>query len=213
MARRDDATDARDATDAKDAMVAGGAAGARFVLASASPRRRELLASAGLTFDVIPADADETLPDAPPERAAVTLARRKADKVATRTTLPVLAADTLVVAADGGVLGKPASASEAAAMLRRLSGTTQRVVTGVCLRLPSGRTREAAVVTEVDMRRLSDAEIESYASSGEPFGKAGAYAIQETADRFVTAVRGSRTNVVGLPVDETLAMLREEAGP
>lgn len=184
--------------------------GARFVLASASPRRRALLAEAGARFDVLPADADETLPDSPPPDAATELARRKASIVAVRTELPVLGADTLVVAADGGVLGKPASSSDAVSMLRRLAGTTQRVVTGVCLRMPGGRCREAAVTTEVVMRPMTRVEMEEYASSGEPFGKAGAYAIQESGDRFVTAVRGSRTNVVGLPMECVAEMLRSE---
>lgn len=186
--------------------------GVRLVLASASPRRRELLSSLGVPFDVVASDADESIaPGEPPERAAQSLALRKARTVATRVAGPVLAADTLVVAADGGVLGKPCSATEAEAMLRRLSGTTHRVVTGVCL-LGSDRSaapRVAADVTRVTMRTLGADEISAYAASGEPFGKAGGYAIQETGDRFVTAVDGSWSNVVGLPLEVVGAWLRD----
>jgi septum formation protein len=161
---------------------------------------------------VDPADADETLPaGAAPEEAACVLAERKARVVAARTRLPVLAADTLVVAADGGILGKPAGTTEARAMLRRLAGTEQRVVTGVCLAQDGARRlRTEAAVTKVRMRAMSDAEIEEYAASGEPYGKAGGYAIQETADRYVASVEGSRTNVVGLPVETVERLLREE---
>ena len=160
----------------------------------------------------MPADADETLPPGlAPGEASTVLAERKARLVADRTELPVLAADTLVVAADGGVLGKPASASEALAMLRRLSGTTHRVITGVtCLaRRRSDPARSAAAVTRVTMRPLRDEEARAYAASGEPFGKAGAYAIQEKGDRFVTRVEGSWSNVVGLPLEIVGPMLRE----
>lgn len=181
-----------------------------FVLASASPRRRELLAGAGVAFRVDPADADESIPPGtPPEQAAVDLALRKARIVRERTDLPVLAADTLVVAADGGVLGKPAGTEEALSMLRRLSGTTHRVLTGVALLTPRGE-RTACDVTFVTMRPVTEAEAVAYAASGEPFGKAGGYAIQETGDRFVTEVRGSWSNVVGLPVEVVVPWLREE---
>lgn len=185
------------------------------MLASASPRRRELLSTLGLPFAVDPADADETLPAAlPPEEAACVLAERKARVVAARTGLPVLAADTLVVAADGGVLGKPASASEAAAMLRRLSGTRHRVVTGVCLLggaggPGAGAPRTRADVTHVTMRVLREDEVLAYAGSGEPFGKAGGYAIQERGDRFVIGVEGSWSNVVGLPLEVVTGLLRD----
>jgi septum formation protein len=183
----------------------------RLVLASASPRRRELLAELGVPFLVDPADVDETprAGDAA-EEVARDLARRKALAVAARTDLPVLAADTLVVAADGGLLGKPAGAADARAMLRRLSGTTHQVLTGVCLvAARGGAIRDALGVTGVTMRPLADAEIEAYASSGEPYGKAGGYAIQERGDRFVTRVDGSWSNVVGLPMELVRDLLRD----
>ncbi len=182
------------------------------MLASASPRRRELLSQIRARFRVDAADVDETiLPGTPARDAAVALALKKAQTVSARASVPVLAADTIVVAADGGILGKPASTSEAAAMLRRLSGTTHHVVTGVCLAFPGGRAPRTAIgVTAVTMRPLSDTEILGYAASGEPFGKAGGYAIQEKGDRFVTSVAGSWSNVVGLPLEIVEPMLREE---
>lgn len=181
------------------------------MLASASPRRRELLSGLGLPFTVEPAHADESIaPGTPPERAARDLARRKAAIVAARTALPVLAADTLVVAADGGILGKPSGTAEARSMLARLAGTTHRVLTGVCLATDGGRSlRDDVDVTCVTMRRLAESEIEAYAASGEPFGKAGGYAIQEEGDRFVTHVDGSWSNVVGLPMELVTRILRE----
>ena len=190
-----------------------GSDSARYVLASASPRRRELLSTLGIPFSVEPSGADETLAARlPPEEAACDLASRKAAAVAVRTELPVLAADTLVVAADGRILGKPASASEAETMLRQLSGTTHRVVTGVALvpRRRAAGTRTRAATTLVTMRALTDGEIRAYAASGEPFGKAGGYAIQEEAEEFVVRLEGSRTNVVGLPLEVVTPLLREE---
>lgn len=183
-----------------------------FVLASASPRRRELLSGLRARFRVDAADVDETIPPGTPApEAAVALALKKAQTVAARSALPVLAADTIVVAADGGILGKPSCLSEAAGMLRRLSGTTHHVMTGVCLAFPGGRAPQTAIgVTSVTMRPLSDDEIVGYAASGEPFGKAGGYAIQEKGDRFVTSVAGSWSNVVGLPLEIVEPMLRAE---
>jgi septum formation protein len=180
-----------------------------LVLASASPRRRALLRELGLPFAVLPSDADETLPrDVSPERGAELLAERKARTVALRTPLPVLGADTLVVAADGEVLGKPSDAADAARMLRKLSGTAHRVVTGVALALAGGR-RVATdhAVTHVTMRPLSEAEVEAYAGSGEGLGKAGGYALQETGERFVVALDGSWSNVVGLPLGAVRRLL------
>ena len=142
------------------------------------------------------------------------LARRKARAVAARRGdgVPVLGADTLVVNAAGRVLGKPVDGAEARAMLRSLAGTTQLVITGVCV----FTTREEivdAVVTRVTMRDMTDDEIDAYVASGEPFGKAGGYAIQETGDRFVTGVDGSWSNVVGLPLERLTEILGELSLP
>jgi septum formation protein len=184
-----------------------------LILASASPRRRELLARVGIDVEVVPADVDETSPPGEPAAAcAVRLAGSKAHAVASRAPGRwVLAADT-VVEIDGDLLAKPADPAEAAVMLRRLSGRTHRVVTGFALVGPSGAAPVLrAVTTEVDLRHIADRDVAGYVASGEWRGKAGGYAVQGIAAAFVVAIRGSITNVVGLPLAEVLVEL-ERAG-
>lgn len=180
-----------------------------LVLASASPRRRELLSRLGVPFEVVTSGADESAPaGVPPDEVARLVARRKAESVARTRDDAVLGADTIVVASDGEILGKPADAADARRILRKLSGTTHRVVTGVCLATERGtRFETGSDSTSVTMRPLTDAEIEAYVASGESYDKAGAYAIQETGDRFVVSVDGSFTNVVGLPLELVGTML------
>ncbi|HUS93284.1 MAG TPA: Maf family protein [Phycisphaerae bacterium] len=175
-----------------------------LVLASSSPRRRQLLADAGLSFDVVPppfGEPEELPEDLTPTRRAEALAYFKARAVAEcRPEACVLGADT-IVAADGRVLGKPADRADAERMLRGLSGTRHAVITGVALLMPCGRRLIASETTYVTMRPMTEQEIADYLASGEWIGKAGAYAIQETADRFVVGLEGSFSNVVGLPVE------------
>ena len=177
-----------------------------LVLASASPRRRRLLEEAGFAALVEPVEADETPPPGGgPEETAVVLAERKRDLwLATRARgrrAVVLAADTVVAAADGELLAKPRDARDARRMLRKLAGSEHRVVTGVAVALaPEGLKAAGCQVTGVTMRPLAEQEIEDYVRSGEGFGKAGGYAIQETADRFVRRIDGDFDNVVGLPL-------------
>jgi septum formation protein len=181
-----------------------------LVLASASPRRAELLRAAGIAFEVAAANIDESiLPGETPEGHVRRLAAAKAGAVADGR--PVLGADTVVVV-DGAVLGKPVDTDDARRMLRLLSGRTHQVLTGVCLGLPTSATSLGGAaasgfswttdvaITTVEFAPLSDREIEWYVASGEPMDKAGAYAIQGLAARFVTRVDGSYSNVVGLPV-------------
>lgn len=180
---------------------------ARIVLASASPRRRELLRAAGVAFDVDVADVDESFDETiAPESAARLLAERKARAVAARNGgRIVLAADTIVALEVGGrwqFLGKAADDAEARSMLALLSSSRHQVVTGVCA---LNVDRDAAVVdvecTWVTMRVISTQEIDAYVASGEWRDKAGGYAIQESADRFVVKLEGGGLdNVVGLPV-------------
>ncbi|MBI4886820.1 MAG: septum formation inhibitor Maf [Acidobacteria bacterium] len=174
----------------------------RLILASASPRRAELLRAAGIAFDVMPAGVDEALlPGETPEEHVRRLAGAKARAVAARAGgRPVLAADTVVVVGDQ-ILGKPEGDDDARRMLRLLSGRAHDVLTGVTLvwGVPEACLSEVATTT-VEFGPLSEAEIGWYVASGEPADKAGAYAIQGLASRFVTRIEGSYSNVVGLPV-------------
>ncbi len=176
-----------------------------LILASASPRRRELLRRAGLRFRVRPSHADETaLPGETPRRHVRRLAQEKARAV-WRPGEYVLGADTIVVI-DNRILGKPRDARDAARMLRLLSGRSHRVLTGVCLLTPAGARTEVAE-TRVWFRRLTRREIAEYVASGEPLDKAGAYAIQGLASRFVERIDGCYANVVGLPVARVYGLL------
>jgi len=179
----------------------------QLVLASASPRRRELLGQLGLVFEVSAADIDET-PRAGEAAGAyvLRLAQEKARTVATRRPGTwVLAADT-TVALDDALLGKPHDATEARRMLGLLSGRTHEVHTGVSLAGP-GAEHATVVSTRVTFRTLSPEEITWYAATGEPLDKAGSYAIQGKGGFLVASVEGSPTNVIGLPLGETLELL------
>jgi septum formation protein len=182
-----------------------------LLLASASPRRAELLAAAGFVFDVAPADVDETpLPDEAPRGYALRVARDKAEAASAgcrKSGSVVIAADTVVVA-EGEILGKPADDADARRMLKRLSGAVHSVFTAVVL---SGDGREVSDVieTRVHLLPLSDNEIDWYIGTGEPEGKAGAYAIQGRAARFIDWIDGSWSNVVGLPVATVYRLLKE----
>jgi septum formation protein len=183
-----------------------------LILASASPRRQELLHSAGISFVVQAADIDETpLAGEAARECAERLAREKALAVwRVRPQDTVLGADTIVVV-DEVILGKPADAEDAVRMLRLLSGRAHQVITGVCLVGPSGsgEPRTASQTTIVTVNELSDAEIREYVATGEPMDKAGAYAIQGRASRWIPRIEGDYSNVVGLPVALVYAMLRE----
>lgn len=182
----------------------------RLVLASASPRRLELLAQIGIEpKSVSPADIDETpLPRELPGPLAKRLAGEKAAAAARLHPQEwILSADT-VVGIGRRVLGKPEDAAEARRFLGMLSGRRHRVYGGVCVRTPEGRFVTRLVTTAVAMKRLEGHELDEYAASGEWRGKAGGYAIQGRAGAFVTAINGSYFNVVGLPLYETLSLLR-----
>jgi septum formation protein len=181
----------------------------RLVLASSSPRRRELLVAAGFVFDVRTAPISERRrPDEPPEDYVVRLATEKAAAVAARlVNRPVLGADTVVVV-DETVLGKPVGPADAIRMLQRLSGREHEVLTGIAV-FWGKRRRTAVERTRVWFSALDDAEIRAYVDSGEPMDKAGAYAIQGRASRFIPRIDGSYTNVVGLPVAAVTAVLKE----
>lgn len=208
-----------------------------LILASASPRRQELLRSAGIPFTVQPADVDETpLPRESARDCAERLAREKAVTVwKSRPRDLVLGADTVVVVGEK-ILGKPVDAEDAARMLRMLSEKEHQVITGVCLvsqgtrdqgsgisesrprasnerpEIGNCEVRTASETTLVTMSELSDKEIREYVATGEPMDKAGAYAIQGMASRWIPRIEGDYSNVVGLPVALVFRMLRERQG-
>ena len=183
----------------------------RLILASASPRRRELLRNAGFEFDVLASHIVENIQRGErPEEFARRAAREKAMQIAASSPRGsfVLGADTVVVI-DGETLGKPSDLEDAARMLRLLSGRTHQVHTGICLvRAPDEIEALQHATTLVTFRELDEEEIRHYVESGEPLDKAGAYAVQGLASRFVTRISGCYSNVVGLPVARVYGIIR-----
>jgi len=198
-----------------------------LVLASGSPRRSEILGEAGIPFEVIVSGVDElTRPGERPEDLALRLASEKCLDVATRLPAdpprPVLGADTIVVSVDNEVLGKPNNEAHAARLLAKIVGTTHRVMTGVAVAWTDGRslrtpdsdpsgTLTCLGTSLVTMRSATSEELVEYVAVGESLDKAGGYALQGEGARFILGVEGSRTNVIGLPIDETRELL-EQAG-
>ncbi len=182
-----------------------------LILASASPRRRELLHQAGFVFEAQATDVDETpQPGEDPVALAIRLARAKVEALPRAENTAILGADTVVVAPSGELLGKPSGPEDAARMLVLLAGATHRVITGVCVgtgQATEARTEVAAALTYVTVHTLHPSEIAAYVATGEPMGKAGAYAIQGRAARWIPQIQGDYANVVGLPLALTTAML------
>lgn len=189
--------------------MSGRHVGPALVLASASPRRAELLGSLGLTFDVRAADIDETVrPGEDPSAYVERVARDKAAAVVTAEPgALVVAADTTVVL-DGRILAKPTDVDDARLMLRSLAGRTHTVLTAV-VAAHDGSTVARVTTTEVTFAPISEAELNWYLATGEPFDKAGAYGIQGAGGLFVTRIEGSYHNVVGLPLDALAAVLAD----
>lgn len=188
----------------------------RLILASSSPRRSQLLSGAGYRFDAIAPtipEPDNALIKLSPSQQAESLAYFKARAVADAGPKAlVLGADTIVAIGEQ-VLGKPADRQDAERMLRALSGSRHQVITGLAMLRPDGHRLIASDTTYVTMRPMTDREIQDYLDSGEWIGKAGAYAIQETADRFIDRVEGSFSNIVGLPMELLARMIRQMVGP
>jgi len=179
-----------------------------LILASNSPRRRELLTGAGYKFKVHPAVSEEIVPSLKPEKAAIVTAESKASEVS--AIFPgdiVLAADTIVVL-NGEIMNKPRDPDDAFRMLRCLSGIRHTVITGVVI-IGAGKTRAFFQRTSVEFNRLTDTEIRAYIKTGEPFDKAGAYGIQEKGALLVKGVRGDYFNVMGLPIARTAEALAD----
>ena len=179
-------------------------------LASVSPRRRQLLDELGIRFKVEPAEVDELAEDADPRQLVLHNCELKADAVAERhPDSPVLGADT-TVAIDGCVLNKPANLAQARAMLERLSGRTHVVHTGICLIFRARSIMKARCVSsEVTFHELDEGRIERYFKIVDPLDKAGAYGIQEGRELIIESYRGSLSNIMGLPVEETIGLLKE----
>lgn len=188
----------------------------KLILASSSPRRAEILANAGLPFSVLSSAVDESpYPGETPAALVQRLANAKADLVTARAVGPaiVLAADTVVVL-DDKILGKPSSIEDARHMLQQLSGRTHSVLTGVALvRLPDGERRQFIESTLVHFRPITDEELSSYLATEESYDKAGAYAIQGQAGRYIPRIEGCYFNVVGLPLSRVLSELKTLGWP
>jgi septum formation protein len=183
--------------------------GSRLILASKSPRRYELLKQVGLDFDVIPSGIEEDyIKGESPRKHVLRLAEAKALDVGNQhPDRWVVAADTIVYV-DHSILGKPKSREEAKKMLRRLSGKEHRVLTGFSVHhREKGKGDREAVQTTVKVRKLTQAEMEWYVETGEPFDKAGGYAVQGVGSFMIDSIKGSYTNVVGLPICELIQML------
>ena len=200
----------RESVDARNDLIIQSV---RLVLASASPRRAELLRAAGFAFDVVVADVDEAIRAG---ESPQTYVRRLAAEKSAAAMSPalrdaiVLGADTAVVV-DGDILGKPGDDGEAAAMLERLSGRRHQVMTGVSLRRGAYEVGRVET-TDVDFVRLTSADFDWYVKSGEGRDKAGAYAIQGLASRFIPRIEGSYSNVVGLPIACVVELITEISG-
>jgi septum formation protein len=181
-----------------------------IILASASPRRRELLSLLGLAFEIVVSPAEEPAPDPGEEPAfyAARMARLKAAPVAAQHPEAVVLGADSVVAAGGVILGKPADAADARRMLALLSDRVHRVITGCALFAPGQEPEVFTVATEVTMTAIPEPVIAAYVATGEPLDKAGAYAVQGRAAGFVAGINGSYTNVVGLPLAEVVEVLR-----
>jgi septum formation protein len=184
------------------------------ILASGSPRRRELLERICADFRVVPSGIEERLDGPPTPETVAALALEKARVVAGRVSEGIVVGADTVVVVDGEALGKPAGADEARTMLRRLRGRTHEVITGVAVvDAATGRAASTAVVTSVAMRDVADDVIDAYVAGSEPLDKAGAYAIQEGGGALVAGFVGSYSNVVGLPLTATARLLREFGVP
>jgi septum formation protein len=190
----------------------------KLILASASPRRAEILAAAGIQFAVHPAHVDESpLPAETPTQMVERLAKIKAEFVArefaNEKDAIILGADT-TVALDGEIISKPESSADARSMLRELSGREHQVITGIyVIRISDGAHKSGTETTRVWFSPMTDQEVDAYVQTGEPLGKAGAYAIQGIAGRYIPRIEGCYFNVVGLPISKVWEALTELGWP
>ena len=189
-----------------------------IILASGSPRRREILSDLGAELKIITADVDESSNERNPERLAEQLARKKGEAVYQKLladntdelTLPIISADT-VVFCDGEIMGKPADRADAKRMLKKLSGKAHTVTTGICV-IADGIPFSASTTTKVFVDNLTDAEIDAYINTGDPFDKAGGYGIQGVFSKHISKIEGCYFNVVGLPTNALSKLFLEATG-
>ena len=184
-----------------------------MILASQSPRRKELLSLITSDFEIIPANGEENLPEnIAPENAVLLLAEQKAEEIFKQRKNEVIVAADTVVAIDGKILGKPKDKDDAFNMLKMLSGRIHTVFTGVCVIFADGKRSIFAERTEVEFYALTDAEIRAYIATGEPMDKAGAYGIQDNGALNVRKINGDYYNVMGLPVGRLSRVLKGKIG-
>lgn len=187
----------------------------KIILASASPRRQELLRQIGIEFEVVVTDVDETFPEGlPPHEAVSELAYRKAEKAADYVKEGIIIGADTVVVHKGIILGKPADFTDAVRTLRNLSGSDHLVITGFCIiEAATGKVVKASETTRVFFRQLGEMEIQAYVKSGEPMDKAGSYGIQGLGAVLVDHIQGCYFNVVGLPIARLAGTLKEFGVP
>lgn len=179
----------------------------KIILASASPRRRDILKNANIPFEVLVSDADENINEKNPEKFTLEIARRKAEAIKNESDI-IIAADT-AVACGGEIMGKPKDKDDAKRMLSLLSGRRHSVYTGVCVKKGS-KCVLFCEKSDVYFKKITEKEIENYIESGEPFGKAGAYAIQGLGAVLISEISGDYLNIVGLPLSRLYSVLKEE---
>lgn len=172
----------------------------KIILASASPRRKELLSQIGVTFEIIKAEKEEHITSSIPTEVVKELSMQKAKEVAAKCDGSIIIGADTIVAMEGQILGKPKDRADAMRMLRLLQGKKHQVITGVTVLLGSTKTRSFAEVTDVSLYPMTDAQIERYIATGEPMDKAGAYGIQGRFAAYVRGIEGDYNNVVGLPI-------------
>ncbi len=181
----------------------------KVILASASPRRKEILAKTGIDFEVQVSDCDENIDEKEPDKLVMKLSELKARDVASKNPDAIIIGSDTVVAHKGHLMGKPADRAEAISMIKSFAGDIHQVYTGVTIIIPNEKTYTYNVCTDVHVLPMTDEEIERYVDTGEPMDKAGAYAIQGLFAPFISKIDGDYYNVVGLPISSVYAILKK----
>lgn len=181
----------------------------KVILASASPRRKEILGKTGIDFEVQVSDCDENIDEKQPDKLVMKLSELKARDVATKNSDAIIIGSDTVVAHKGHIMGKPADRAEAISMIKSFAGDIHQVYTGVTIIVPNEKTYTYNVCTDVHVLPMTDEEIERYVDTGEPMDKAGAYAIQGLFAPFISKIDGDYYNVVGLPISSVYAIMKK----